>query len=75
MSGEISAVYEQNVWVSIVVIIDESTTGPHGFRQPLLPESTVVMSKPKTSLRSDISERDGLRIAKRKRAASEKDTK
>ena len=54
VSGKVVAVDQNDVGIAIVVVVDERATRPHGFRQPLLSEGTVVVSEVNAGLRSDI---------------------
>src|SRR5262249_17506841 len=38
MTGPVVAIHEEDVGISVVVVIDEGTSGTHGFRQPLFAE-------------------------------------
>jgi len=58
MSGKILAVDQDNVRVSVVVIIDEGATRAHGFGQPFLAEGTVVVGEVNPGLGSDVAELD-----------------
>src|SRR5262249_17790108 len=58
MPGEVFAVDEDNVGVSVVVVVDEGATRAHGFGQPLLAECAVVVGEVNSGLGSDIAELD-----------------
>src|SRR5437016_1636541 len=52
---------EQNVWPSVVVVIEERNTRAHCFRQPLLSKRAVVVDKVDAGLSGDVTESDRLR--------------
>ena len=56
MAGEIFAVDQDDIRISIIVVVNESAAGAHGFGQPLLPESTVVVSEMDSGLSGNIAE-------------------
>src|SRR5215472_6146547 len=60
MSGPIRAIDQQNVGVTIVVVIDEGTAGPHSLRQILFPECAIVVYEADAGLSADIAEGDVL---------------
>jgi hypothetical protein len=64
MSGEITAVDKEDVWPSVVVVVNEGATWAHGFGQILLPEGSVVVSKVNAGLRRDVAEGDGVNLQK-----------
>jgi hypothetical protein len=64
MPGKIVAIDEENVRIAIVVIVNESAARPHGFRQPLFSECTVVVGEVDSSLRRDVTEVDLLSAAR-----------
>lgn len=58
MPSEIRAIYQQNIRIAIVVVIDEGTAWTHRLRQPLFSKGAVVMSEMNTSLLRDVAEMD-----------------
>jgi len=45
MPSEIRAIYQQNVGIAVVVVINEREAWAHGFRQPFFSEAAVVMTE------------------------------
>jgi hypothetical protein len=64
----IFSVDEQNIGETVIVVIDESATRAHGFRQPFFAECPVVMSEVNAGLRRDIAKRNGLRPREKTRS-------
>src|SRR6185437_8461642 len=60
MSREIRAVHQQDVGVTVVVVVNEGTSWAHRFRKPLLAKGSVVVSKANTGLGGDVLETDTL---------------
>src|ERR1700719_3150200 len=57
-SGPTFAVNEQNVWPPVIVIIDESASGPHGLRQIFFTESAIIVGEMNSRLRGNVAEGD-----------------
>ena len=45
MAGKIFAVDQQDVGIAIVIVINESASWAHGFRQPFLSEGSIVVEE------------------------------
>src|SRR4051812_1047953 len=60
MSREIRPVHQQDVGISIVVIVDERASRAHSFRKPLLTKRSVVVRKANTGLGGNVLETDTL---------------
>src|ERR1700704_2754339 len=58
MSGPVVTVYQNNVGIAIVVVVNESAARPHRLRQPLFSERAVVVSEMNSGLRRDVAEVD-----------------
>src|SRR5208282_4324320 len=56
-------IHQENVGIAVIVIVDESATRTHGFRQPLLSERAVVVSEVDACLRGDVAKMNLLREA------------
>ena len=56
VSGEVGAVDQDDVRISIVVVVDECAARPHRLGQPLLSEGAVVVREPDSGLRRDVAE-------------------
>ncbi len=61
MPRKVVAVHQEDVGIPIIVVIDECTTRPHRLRQPLLPESPIVVREMDASLCGDIAKMNLLR--------------
>ncbi len=53
---------EQDVRVSVVVVINERTARTHRLRQPFLSEGSIVVREVNARLGSDVAEGNGLRF-------------
>ena len=62
VAGPIFAIHQQDVGIAIIVVVNESATGSHGFRQILLPKRAVVVEEVDSSLRSNVAEGDLLAL-------------
>src|ERR1700730_8974407 len=58
MAREIFAVDQNDVGVSVVVIIDKGAAWTHGFRQPFFPEGAVVVREMDSGLSSNVAKMD-----------------
>src|SRR5215469_877250 len=58
MAGEVFAIRQQDVGISIVVVVKEGAPRSHSFRKPLLAEGTVVVREMNARLRGDVAELD-----------------
>ncbi len=56
VSGKIVAVDQDDVGISVVVVVDEGAARAHGFRQPLLSEGAVVVGEVDSGLGGDVAE-------------------
>ena len=58
MAGPVLPVDQQNVGPAVVVVVDESAAGAHGFGQPLFSEGSVVVGEVDAGLGGDVAEGD-----------------
>ena len=58
VTGPTFAVDEKDVGPTVVIVIDESATGAHGFGQIFFPERSVVVCEMNSSLSGDVAEGD-----------------
>ena len=56
MSGEVCPVDQQDVRVTIIVVVNEGAAWTHGFGEPLLTERTVVVREVNAGLGGDVLE-------------------
>ena len=56
MAGEIVAIDQQDVGISVVIVVDEGTPRPHGFRKPLLAKCAIVVGEVDARRRSNVAE-------------------
>jgi hypothetical protein len=63
VSRPVRTVDQQNIRIAVIVIVDKSTTGAHGFRQPFFPERAIVVGEMDAGLRGDVTEVDLLGVA------------
>src|ERR1700745_917789 len=64
MPGPVFAINQQNVGPAVVVVIDEGTTGAHGFGEIFLPECAVVMDEVDAGLGGDVTKVDLLGLSR-----------
>jgi hypothetical protein len=55
MAGEIFSVHQENVGVTVIVVIEEGAAGAHGFGQPLFSEGAVVMGEVNSGWSGDVA--------------------
>ena len=55
MAGKIVAIYQKNIGVAVIVIVDEGASGTHSFGQPLFSEGAVVMGEVNSGLSGDVA--------------------
>ena len=55
-SGKVFTVDEQDVGISVVVVINECAAGTHRLRQPFLTKGAIVMDKVNAGLRGNVAE-------------------
>ena len=63
VSGPVFAVDQENVGISVIVIVNESAARTHGFRQPFFPERSAVVREVDSSLRRYVAEVNLLGLA------------
>ena len=63
MPRKIVAIHQQNVGITVIVVVDESAAGSHGFGQPFFSECSVVVSEMNSGLCGYIAKTDLLREA------------
>src|ERR1700739_4284175 len=56
MPGPIFAIHQQNVGVPIIVVVNKRAAWSHGFRQPLLSKSAIVVREVNPGLRGNVAE-------------------
>ena len=56
MTREIVAVDQDNVRISVIVIVDEGASGSHCFWQPFFAEGSIVVGEVDAGLSSDVTE-------------------
>ncbi len=65
VAGPVVSIDQQDVGEAVVVVVDEGAAGAHGFRKPLFPESSVVVSEVDAGLGGDVAEGDVLLSARK----------
>ena len=61
VSGPVFAVDQKNVGKSVIVVIDESAAGAHGFRKILFPERAIVVGEVDAGIVRDIVKLNSVR--------------
>src|SRR6267154_2543155 len=56
VAGPVHAVYKKNVRPAVIVVIDESDAGSHGFRQEFLAERAIVVNEADSGKLRDVAE-------------------
>ncbi len=65
MSGEVCPVDQQDVRITVIVVVNEGAAWTHGFGEPLLTERTVVVREVNAGLGGDVLEMNlGVSISK-----------
>ncbi len=59
LAGPVGAVDEEDVGPAVVVVVDESDTGAHGFGKIFFAEGSVVVEEADAGLLGDVAEGDG----------------
>jgi len=54
---EISPVYQQNILITVAIVINERAARAHRFRKPLFSESAVVVGETQPGLGRDVAKR------------------
>jgi hypothetical protein len=67
MAGKIVAIYQKNIGVAVIVIVDEGASGTHSFGQPLFSEGSIVMSKVNSRSSGDVAKLNLLGMKYRQR--------
>src|SRR5258707_2482836 len=57
VTGPVHAVYQENIWPAVVVVIDESDAGAERLGQEFLPERSIVMREANPGLLGYIAKR------------------
>ena len=58
MSGPVLAVYQQNVRIAIVIVINEGTARSQGFRQVFRAKGAIVVNETDSGGLRDVSKTD-----------------
>jgi hypothetical protein len=73
--GPVFAIHEQNVGITIIVVINEGAARTHGFGEPLFSEGAVVVGEMDSGWRRDVAEnllRGGMKRSRRQESGSQK---
>ncbi len=56
VAGPVFAIHDQNVGITVVIVVNEGTAWAHGFWKPLLAKCAIVVGKVNASLSGNVAE-------------------